>query len=212
MDISSIRKDYKLRSLAELDVQATPYGQFDVWFKEAVSAEVLEVNAMVLSTSSLDGVPSARVVLLKDFNDAGFVFYTNYESQKGKELARNPHASLTFFWPQLERQVRLNGVAEKVSRDESAAYFQSRPVGSQIGALSSPQSQLIVGRQQLEHDFEQYNQEFGEGKPIPMPDYWGGYRLKPFYVEFWQGRPSRLHDRIAYEKVEESWKTYRLAP
>ncbi len=211
MKIADIRKDYTLKSLDISDVSIDPLRQFKVWFDEAVDSEVLEVNAMCLSTMGLDGFPAGRIVLLKEL-DHGFVFFTNYESHKGQELANLPKASLTFFWPELERQVRITGNLEKVSAQESDEYYFSRPYGSQIGAWASPQSQPIESREELEKN-SQVLQEKYTPETIKRPAHWGGYRLIPIRIEFWQGRPSRLHDRIRYEKSETgSWSISRLAP
>jgi len=212
MKLASIRKEYSLQSLEINQVAKDPFLQFSQWLKEAVEAEVLEVNAMCLSTVSKDGFPNSRVVLLKEL-DEGFVFFTNYESAKGKELESNPKASLTFFWAEIERQVRIVGTVSKVSTEESDAYFLSRPYGSQLGAWASPQSQEIVSRDVIETNQKDLERKFTE-LAIIRPPHWGGYRLVPHRVEFWQGRPSRLHDRICYEKVlgSSSWKVVRLAP
>ena len=212
MKLTSIRKEYSLQSLEINQVAKDPFLQFSQWLKEAVEAEVLEVNAMCLSTVSKDGFPNSRVVLLKEL-DEGFVFFTNYESAKGKELESNPKASLTFFWAEIERQVRIVGTVSKVSTEESDAYFLSRPYGSQLGAWASPQSQEIVSRDVIETNQKDLERKFTE-LAIIRPPHWGGYRLVPHRVEFWQGRPSRLHDRICYEKVlgSSSWKVVRLAP
>ncbi|MVN91014.1 pyridoxamine 5'-phosphate oxidase [Mucilaginibacter aquatilis] len=211
-DIQNLRQDYKASSLHEADTHANPVKQFETWFNEAVKAEIHEPNAMTLATSTHDGRPSARVVLLKGFDEKGFIFYTNYLSRKGKEIAKNPHAALVFFWGDLERQVRIEGTIEKLSKEQSEAYFHSRPVGSQIGAVASPQSQEIADRDVLEKKWQQLETEY-EGKEIPKPAYWGGYVLKPQLVEFWQGRSSRLHDRILYKKADKNnWKKVRLAP
>lgn len=212
MKLASIRKEYSLQSLEINQVAKDPFLQFSQWLKEAVDAEVLEVNAMCLSTVSKDGFPNSRVVLLKEL-DEGFVFFTNYESSKGKELESNPKASLTFFWAEIERQVRIVGTVSKVSAEESDAYFLSRPYGSQLGAWASPQSQEIVSRDVIETNQKDLERKFTE-LAIIRPPHWGGYRLVPHRVEFWQGRPSRLHDRICYEKVlgSSSWKVVRLAP
>jgi len=212
MKLASIRKEYSLQSLEINQVAKDPFLQFSQWLKEAVEAEVLEVNAMRLSTVSKDGFPNSRVVLLKEL-DEGFVFFTNYESAKGKDLESNPKASLTFFWAEIERQVRVVGTVSKVSTEESDAYFLTRPYGSQLGAWASPQSQEIVSREVIETNQKDLERKFTES-PMIRPPHWGGYRLVPHRVEFWQGRPSRLHDRICYEKVLESssWKVARLAP
>ena len=212
MKLASIRKEYSLQSLEINQVAKDPFLQFSQWLKEAVEAEVLEVNAMCLSTVSKDGFPNSRVVLLKEL-DEGFVFFTNYESAKGKELESNPKASLTFFWAEIERQVRIVGTVSKVSTGESDAYFLSRPYGSQLGAWASPQSQEIVSRDVIETNQKDLERKFTE-LAIIRPPHWGGYRLVPHRVEFWQGRPSRLHDRICYEKVlgSSSWEVVRLAP
>ncbi|KYP13801.1 pyridoxamine 5'-phosphate oxidase [Flavihumibacter sp. CACIAM 22H1] len=210
--IAAIRKDYKQHSLLETDVAANPIAQFGTWWQEAVNSEIDEVNAMTLATSSADGVPSARIVLLKGFDEQGFVFFTNYSSFKGQQLEENPRACLVFFWKELERQVRITGLIQKVSREESDAYFQSRPEASRIGAWASPQSQVIESRQQLEDKEKELAASFA-GSVIPRPLHWGGYRIRPLIVEFWQGRPSRLHDRIQYTMDDKGgWKIERLAP
>ena len=209
---ADIREEYKKGSLEVSDTLADPIQQFQKWFKEAQDAEVMEVNAMCLSTVDKDGQPDARIVLVKDVSEKGFVFYTNYESHKGQELEANPYASLTFFWPELQRQVRIRGTVKKVSEETSAEYFHSRPRGSQIGAWTSPQSQEISGRGTLEIREKEFEERFN-GKEIPKPDHWGGYLVKPESVEFWQGRPSRLHDRIFYsQQASGEWKRNRLAP
>jgi pyridoxamine 5'-phosphate oxidase len=210
MNISAIRKDYALKTLEISDVNKNPFEQFHIWLQEAINSEALEVNAMTLSTLGLDGFPNGRIVLLKDI-DSGFVFFTNYESEKGKELENSPKASLTFFWPELERQVRVNGLVEKVSNEESDDYFFSRPLGSQIGAWASPQSKKIPSRELLEEMKLDVEKEFSN-KPIQRPPHWGGFRLIPNKIEFWQGRPSRLHDRLIFESNEGSWEISRLAP
>lgn len=212
MDIHSIRKDYKIGTLDTKDVHPNPITQFQKWFNEALKAEVLEPNAMTLATLDSENRPHARIVLVKDISENGFTFFTNYLSNKGKQIAAQPQAALLFFWPELERQVRIEGVIEKVSKEESSTYFHSRPRGSQVGAHVSPQSQIIPNRDYLETLQAELEKKF-EGKEIPLPDYWGGYLLKPQSVEFWQGRPSRLHDRILYSKDKENdWKIERLAP
>ena len=210
--IADIRRDYKLESLNEGDVAADPIQQFTIWWDEAIKSEIDEVNAMTLATSTKEGLPSARIVLLKGYDERGFVFFTNYESDKGKELAANPHAALVFFWKELERQVRIEGLVEKVSAEESDAYYQSRPAGSRIGAWASPQSEVISDRQTIEKSVLAYGEKFGTGF-IPRPAHWGGYIVKPTCIEFWQGRSSRLHDRILYTVSDnENWKKERLAP
>jgi pyridoxamine 5'-phosphate oxidase len=211
MILADIRKDYTLKSLEIQDVGTDPLQQFRQWMEEAIQAEALEVNAMCLSTISKDGFPNSRIVLLKEL-DHGFVFFTNYESSKGKELAASPKASLTFFWPEIERQVRVVGTIGKISEKESDTYFFSRPISSQIGAWASPQSQEISDRTVIEDSQKRLEEEF-KLNPIQRPAHWGGYRLLPHRIEFWQGRPSRLHDRICY-KLDggTSWKKVRLAP
>lgn len=210
--IADIRKDYKLRSLLEKDVEANAIRQFDKWWQEAVHSEIDEVNAMTLATASADGIPAARIVLLKGYDERGFVFFTNYDSFKGLQLAENPRACLVFFWKELERQVRITGLVEKVSAEESDIYFNSRPEGSRIGAWASPQSQVIESREWLEEREKTLVKDF-TGKPLSRPAHWGGYRVKPINIEFWQGRPSRLHDRIQYAlQGDNSWTIERLAP
>jgi len=211
MILADIRKDYSLKSLEIQDVANDPLQQFRRWMEEAIQAEALEVNAMCLSTISKDGFPNSRIVLLKEL-DQGFVFFTNYESSKGKELAASPKASLTFFWPEIERQVRVVGTIGKITEKESDTYFFSRPISSQIGAWASPQSQEIPDRTVIEDSQKRLEEEF-KLNPIQRPAHWGGYRLIPHRIEFWQGRPSRLHDRISYEfDGGTSWKKVRLAP
>jgi pyridoxamine 5'-phosphate oxidase len=210
MNISSIRKDYTFKILEIEDVKDNPIDQFHLWLQEAINVEALEVNAMTLSTLGLDGFPNGRIVLLKEL-DSGFVFFTNYESEKGKELENSPKASLTFFWAELERQVRVIGQVEKISEKESDDYFFSRPIGSQIGAWTSPQSKKIPSREILDQMKEDVENEFST-KPMTRPPHWGGFRLIPVKIEFWQGRSSRLHDRILYEKTEAEWEITRLAP
>jgi pyridoxamine 5'-phosphate oxidase len=210
--IADIRKDYKLRSLLEKDVEANAIRQFDKWWQEAIHSEIDEVNAMTLATASADGIPAARIVLLKGYDERGFVFFTNYDSFKGLQLAENPRACLVFFWKELERQVRITGLVEKVSAEESDTYFNSRPEGSRIGAWASPQSQVIESREWLEEREKTLVKDF-TGKPLSRPAHWGGYRVKPINIEFWQGRPSRLHDRIQYNlQGDNSWTIERLAP
>lgn len=211
-DLQNLRRDYSLAQLSETTINTNPVKQFDIWFNEAIEAKLHEPNAMTLATATRDGVPSARIVLLKGYDNHGFVFYTNYLSRKGKEITKNPLGALTFFWGEMERQVRIEGTIEKLSKEQSERYFQSRPKGSQLGALVSPQSQEIAGREVLESKMAQLQTEYAD-KDIPKPSFWGGYILKPRMVEFWQGQQSRLHDRILYKKVDNStWKTVRLAP
>lgn len=210
--IAAIRTEYRQRSLSENDVQADPISQFGKWWEEAVSAQIDEVNAMTLATASVDGLPAARIVLLKEFDTRGFVFFTNYESFKGQQLLENPRACLVFFWKELERQVRITGLVEKVTAEESDAYFNSRPEGSRLGAWVSPQSQVIENREWLDIEEAKKKNEFS-GKTIVRPAHWGGYLVKPVIMEFWQGRPSRLHDRIQYSLNEKGeWLIERLAP
>jgi len=211
MSISSIRKDYQLQSLSESDVKQDPIGQFGKWWDEAIASSIDEVNAMTLSTVTAEGKPSARIVLLKGFDERGFVFFTNYESNKGAQLTANPFASLVFFWKELERQVRIEGICEKVSEQDSDDYFHSRPIGSQLGACASPQSRVIESRRVIENNLEKLQDQYRDTE-IPRPAHWGGYRVVPQAIEFWQGRSSRLHDRIKYTKENQSWKIVRLAP
>lgn len=212
VSIADLRKEYMLQSLSEKEVSDNAVRQFDKWWTEAVAASIDEVSAMTLATASSDGIPSARIVLLKEYDDTGFVFYTNYNSFKGKQLAENPRACLLFFWKELERQVRITGIVEKVSAAESNEYFNIRPVGSRIGAIVSPQSEIIKNREWLDSQVEQLSQKLS-GNPIERPEHWGGYRVRPICFEFWQGRPNRLHDRIQYTLEQNgSWKIDRLAP
>jgi pyridoxamine 5'-phosphate oxidase len=198
--------------LNEKDVDPSPFKQFELWFKQAESAVPILPNAMMLATAVGDGKPSARVVLLKGFDEQGFVFYTNYESQKGTELDENPVAALCFYWAELGRQVRITGAATRTSREESAAYFETRPIDSQLGAWVSSQSEVIGSREVLEQKMKELENEY-QGKRIPLPPYWGGYRVAPFVFEFWQNRASRLHDRIRYRRLSDSnWAIERLAP
>jgi pyridoxamine 5'-phosphate oxidase len=212
MNISDLRRNYALKSLAESDVLPDPIAQFNVWFQEAIDSQILEPNAMTLATASAEGRPSARIVLLKGIDKEGFVFFTNYESRKGQEMAQNPQAALLFNWLELERQVRIEGRIEKISTEDSLVYFQSRPKGSQIGAWASPQSQVIERREQLTERVEALVREYADAAVLPLPPFWGGYRLAPDQIEFWQGRESRLHDRIQFVKTGEGWTLARLAP
>ncbi|MBA2248606.1 MAG: pyridoxamine 5'-phosphate oxidase [Chitinophagaceae bacterium] len=210
-NIADIRKEYRLQTLLENNVDPDPIQQFKKWWDDAIESHIEEVNAMTLATSTKDGRPSARMVLLKEVQDNGFVFFTNYESKKGKNLLENPQASLVFFWKELERQVRIEGIAKKISEKDSDDYFILRPEESKIGAWSSPQSQVISSREILEKNFEKYIDEFADGT-ILRPPYWGGYVVQPAVIEFWQGRPGRLHDRLQYTAVNDGWKLERLAP
>ncbi|MFT3743241.1 MAG: pyridoxamine 5'-phosphate oxidase [Pyrinomonadaceae bacterium] len=210
-DLANIRHDYSREELSESEVSADPFEQFGKWMDEAIAAQVPEPTAMSLATASTDGRPSSRIVLLKGFDTAGFVFYTNYQSHKGRELAENPFAALTFFWPELERQIRISGSVTKVSGEESDEYFKSRPFTSRVGAWASDQSEEIASKMVVATKAAKLLVKYATGN-VPRPPHWGGYRVKPDQIEFWQGRPSRLHDRIRYDLVEESWKISRLSP
>jgi pyridoxamine 5'-phosphate oxidase len=194
------------------DLDPDPIKQFSNWFTAAIEAQINDVNAMSLATAGRDGKPSVRIVLLKGFDQDGFVFFTNYESEKGKQLEQNPHAALAFYWVELDRQIRISGPVEKTSRDESAHYFHSRPLGSQLGAWASRQSEVLDGRRVLDARFAKMNERYANGE-VPLPPQWGGYRLQPEMIEFWQGRPNRLHDRFRYTRqTDGSWIIHRLAP
>jgi pyridoxamine 5'-phosphate oxidase len=208
---AGIRREYARDFLLESSALPDPIAQFDRWFTDATTAKVPEPNAMLLATADASGAPSARIVLLKGFDADGFVFYTNYNSRKAEDLEQNPRAALVFFWESLERQVRIEGRVTKTSREESEIYFHSRPVDSQIGAWVSHQSRVIGSRQELEHRAVELQKQFA-GREVPLPDFWGGYRVIPDRIEFWQGRPSRLHDRLEYVRAREAWKMQRLAP
>ena len=210
--IADIRKEYKLQTLAEKDVRKDPFSQFDKWWQEAIHSNLEEVNAMTLATASADGMPDARIVLLKGFDENGFVFFTNYHSAKGQQMLENPRASLVFFWAALERQVRISGLVSLTSSNVSDDYFNSRPEGSRIGAWASPQSEVIESREWLEENEKKLSSEL-TGDSLHRPGYWGGYLVKPTRMEFWQGRPSRLHDRILYTlQGDGHWVIERLAP
>ncbi|CAN5630596.1 pyridoxamine 5'-phosphate oxidase [soil metagenome] len=212
LNIAALRHDYVAHGLRRADLDSDAIKQFARWFGEAAAAEIRDVNAMSLATVDADGGPDIRIVLLKAISDRGFVFFTNYESAKGRQLEVNPKAALTFFWVQLERQIRIRGIVEKTSREESEEYFRSRPLGSQLGAWASGQSTAISNREMLETRLEEVTARFADGN-VPLPDYWGGYRLQPATVEFWQGRPNRLHDRFRYtRRADETWVIERLAP
>ena len=211
-NIADIRKDYQLQSLLETDIAADPFIQFNRWWDDAVKSELDEINAMTLATASLSGTPAARIVLLKSVTEDGFVFFTNYNSHKGKELHENPQACLVFFWKELERQVRITGRVQKVSAAESDEYFNSRPAGSRVGAWASPQSSVIPSREVIEKNIVKVEEQFA-GTEITRPLHWGGYIVIPAVIEFWQGRTNRLHDRLQYSKMQDgSWKIERLAP
>ena len=211
-NIADIRKDYSKKMLQETDVHADAIEQFKTWWTEAVDSAIDEVNAMTLATASAQGKPSARVVLLKGFNESGFIFFTNYHSQKASEIEENPRVSLVFFWKELERQVRIDGTIKKITAEDSDEYFYSRPVESRIGAWASPQSKVIASRKVIEENVLELEKSFA-GKTIDRPPHWGGYIVKPVVIEFWQGRSSRLHDRLQYKLNEMGqWEIKRLAP
>jgi len=218
MNVADIRREYARTGLTEGDLAADPYEQFGLWLAQAMEVDPYEFTAMTLATADRDGRPSARVVLLKGWDERGFVFYTNYESRKARELTENPRASLVFYWAAIERQVRVEGTVERTSREESEAYFSSRPLGSRLGAWASRQSDPIAGRADLERTLAQVTERFADGE-VPLPDSWGGFRVLPEAIEFWQGRPNRLHDRLCYirrphseDGAEEGWRIERLSP
>jgi pyridoxamine 5'-phosphate oxidase len=211
-NLADLRKSYNKGSLDINAVGDNPINLFEIWFKEAKQSDLIEeANAMILSTLGESGFPKPRVVLLKGFSEEGFIFFTNYKSEKGRSLLKNPKVGIAFFWPALERQIIIKGNAQKISSDRSDEYFNSRPRGSQLGALVSPQSSVISSRQFLEDRLSALTDEY-LNKPIPRPDYWGGIVVKPVQIEFWQGRPNRLHDRISCQLINEVWKSERLAP
>jgi pyridoxamine 5'-phosphate oxidase len=211
LSVDEPRKDHNRLRLTEQELDPDPIRQFQRWFEAATLSEIPDPNAMVLATASSAGRPSARVVLLRGYDNRGFVFFTNFESRKGRDLADNPHAALVFHWHDLERQVRIEGPVVQVTAEESDAYFQSRPAGSRLGAWASRQSEVIAGRETLETRMRALEIQFADG-PIPRPEHWGGYRVVPAVLEFWQGRPSRLHDRLRYTRNESGWLIERLAP
>lgn len=210
-NISSMRRDYNRDGLLEKNMDSNPIKQFSVWFEEVINSNIMDPNAMTLATSDKSGFASARVVLLKDIDEKGFVFFTNYESRKGKEIAETKKGTLLFFWNILERQVRIEGKIKKIPKQESEAYFHTRPFESQVGGLASNQSQVIKSREDLEKKYLELLDQY-KGKEVPMPKTWGGYILEPSKIEFWQGRPNRLHDRIRYSKKNKAWKMERLSP
>lgn len=213
LSLADIRKNYSREELTESSVLPDPIQQFDFWLNEALKANVAEATAMVLSTATPEGKPSSRVVLLKGIEDGNLIFFTNYHSRKGQQIETNPQAAITFFWPELERQIRVEGTLSKLNHTASDIYFHSRPKASQIGAWASPQSQEVTNREAIERAEKLFTEKFKGHIEIPRPEHWGGFQFKPDYFEFWQGRPSRLHDRIVYEKHENSgWYIKRLAP
>ena len=212
MDANGLRREYNTVGLSEDDLPESPFEQFEQWFQQAVDAKIDLPDAMTLATATRDGLPSARIVLLRGFDERGLVFYTDYQSQKGQELAENPNAALVIYWRELDRQIRITGTVSTVSREASEEYFRSRPIGSQLAALASKQGEVISNRQELECRYKQLMETYRQ-REIPLPPYWGGFRLLPGWFEFWQGRPNRLHDRLRYtHRPGESWKIERLSP
>lgn len=211
--LDDLRKEYSDEGLTESNVAKDPFAQFKRWFDAAAATDIHEPNAMTVATVAADGRPSARMVLLKSYDEQGFVFFTNYNSQKAQEIEQTGYAALVFWWGQLERQVRIDGQVEKVSAAESDEYYQSRPFGSRLGAWVSPQSEVISGRELLEQRLQDLQNQYHEGADVPRPPHWGGFRVVPQTIEFWQGRPRRLHDRLKYERQPDgTWQIYRLAP
>ena len=211
LDIAALREDYVSRGLRRADLEADPIKQFTSWFSEAAAMEIRDVNAMSLATATLAGTPDVRIVLLKGASEEGFVFYTNYASEKGRQIGNNPSVALCLFWVQLERQIRINGRAHKLSTEESETYFHSRPLGSQLGAWASQQSEVIANREALEAELAKVTQKFA-GQTVPLPPSWGGYCVIPETIEFWQGRGDRLHDRFRYTRADGGWRIERLSP
>ena len=209
--IADLRQNYTLAGLSETDLNCDPLEQFNVWFQQALDADLLEPNAMTLATATPEGKPTARIVLLKGVDKRGFVFYTNYESQKGRQLIANPYAALVFLWDKLERQIRIEGKVVKLDIEESEAYFHSRPKASQLGAWASDQSRIIPNREVLEQKLTELQTKY-ENKTVPIPEHWGGFRVIPNRIEFWQGRPNRLHDRLVYDLNDGNWQINRLSP
>lgn len=212
MSLADLRQEYSRESLTERDVDADPFRQFTKWFEQANKAGLIEPNAMALATSTPDGHPSVRMVLLKGAEPEGFVFFTDYRSRKGQELTANPHAALCIWWDVLQRQVRIEGTVTRIPVAESLKYFRSRPYGSQVGAWASFQSSVLMARDVLEREVKKFLEQYPEGTEVPLPHHWGGYRLAPVSIEFWQGRQSRLHDRIVYTRSGDSWAIGRLSP
>lgn len=209
--LEKLRREYLQKGFHEKDAANNPFMQFSLWFNEALELGLLDANAMALATATKEGKPSNRIVLLKSFDEKGFIFYTNYKSKKGRELLQNPYAALLFYWEEISRQVRVEGTVEKISAEESALYFQSRPVESRLGAWASEQSSIIESREELEKKYNELEKYYAE-QVIPLPGFWGGFRVIPETIEFWQGRPGRLHDRLLYIKENNKWRIKRLAP